>query len=80
MVCGGEQVTRDTDGFYMTPALYTETGNTMRINRGEIFGPVAAVIKIKDYDEALAVANNTEFDFVSRHLHQLIEIRIGLQT
>ena len=61
MVCGGEQVTRDTDGFYMTPALYTETGNTMRINRGEIFGPVAAVIKIKDYDEALAVANDTEF-------------------
>ncbi len=33
----------------------------MRINREEIFGPVAAVIKVKDYDEALAVANDTPF-------------------
>jgi len=61
LVCGGEQVTRDTDGFYMTPALFAETDNTMRINREEIFDPVAAVIEVKDYDEALAVANDTEF-------------------
>ena len=33
----------------------------MRINREEIFGPVASVIRVKDYDEALAVANDTEF-------------------
>ena len=33
----------------------------MRINREEIFGPVAGVIRVKDYDEALAVANDTEF-------------------
>ena len=61
LVCGGDQVTRDTDGFYMTPALFTDTNNQMRINREEIFGPVASVIKVKDYDEALAVANDTEF-------------------
>ena len=33
----------------------------MRISREEIFGPVASVIRVKDYDEALAVANDTEF-------------------
>ena len=33
----------------------------MRINQEEIFGPVAAVIRVKDYDEALAVANDTPF-------------------
>jgi aldehyde dehydrogenase (NAD+) len=37
----------------------------MRINREEIFGPVAAVIKVKDYDEALAVANDTPFGLSS---------------
>src|SRR3546814_16312086 len=33
----------------------------MRINREEIFGPVASVIRVKDYDEALATANDTPF-------------------
>jgi aldehyde dehydrogenase (NAD+) len=47
LVCGGERLTRDTDGFYMAPALFTETTNDMRINREEVFGPVAAVIRVK---------------------------------
>ena len=38
---------------------------TMRINREEIFGPVASVIRVKDYDEALAVANDTPFGLTS---------------
>jgi acyl-CoA reductase-like NAD-dependent aldehyde dehydrogenase len=45
----------------MAPALVTETTNQMRINREEVFGPVASVIRVKDYDEALSVANDTEF-------------------
>ena len=62
---GGEQVTRATPGFYMTPALFTEATNAMRISREEIFGPVASVIRVKDYDEALAVANDTPFGLSS---------------
>jgi aldehyde dehydrogenase (NAD+) len=58
---GGERLTRETDGFYMAPALFTETAPDMRINREEIFGPVAAVIRVKNYDEALAIANDTPF-------------------
>lgn len=61
LVAGGELLKRDTDGFYMAPALFTGVTNQMRIAREEIFGPVASVIKVKDYDEALAVANDTEF-------------------
>ena len=65
LVCGGEQVSRDTHGFFMTPALFTESSNKMRINREEVFGPVASVIRVKDYEEALATANDTEFGLSS---------------
>jgi acyl-CoA reductase-like NAD-dependent aldehyde dehydrogenase len=58
---GGERLNRATPGFYLQPALFTEVSNAMRIAREEIFGPVASVIRVKDYDEALAVANDTEF-------------------
>jgi aldehyde dehydrogenase (NAD+) len=58
---GGERLNRDTPGFYLQPALFTEANNTMRIAREEIFGPVACAIRVKDYEEALAVANDTEF-------------------
>jgi len=61
LVAGGERLKRDTDGFYMSPALITETTPQMRINREEVFGPVASVVRVKDYDEALAVANDTPF-------------------
>ena len=62
---GGERLKRDTEGFYLAPALFTETTNAMRINREEIFGPIATVIRVKDYDEALAVANDTRFGLSS---------------
>ena len=58
---GGELLNRDTPGFYLQPALFTEATNAMRIAREEIFGPVACVIRAKNYDEALAIANDTEF-------------------
>jgi alpha-ketoglutaric semialdehyde dehydrogenase len=58
---GGEVLERDTPGFYLAPALFTDTHNRMQINREEIFGPVASVIRVRDYDEALAVANDTDF-------------------
>jgi len=61
LVAGGERLKRDTEGFYMSPALITETTSSMRINREEVFGPVASVIRVKDYEEALAVSNDTPF-------------------
>ena len=61
VVVGGERLKREKDGFYMGPALIVDTTPAMRINREEVFGPVASVIRVKDYDEGLAVANDTEF-------------------
>jgi aldehyde dehydrogenase (NAD+) len=58
---GGELVNRETPGFYLQPTLFTEATNQMRISREEIFGPVASVIRVKDYEEALATANDTPF-------------------
>lgn len=58
---GGNRVNAPTEGHFLQPALFVGATNSMRIAREEIFGPVAAVIKVKDYEEALATANDTEF-------------------
>jgi len=58
---GGERLNRAKEGFYLSPALITGTTNDMRINREEVFGPVASVIRVADFDEGLTVANDTPF-------------------
>ncbi|MEQ3679268.1 aldehyde dehydrogenase family protein [Pseudophaeobacter sp.] len=60
-VIGGERLTLAQEGFYMAPALVSETSNDMRINREEVFGPVASVLRARDYNEALALANDSAF-------------------
>ena len=65
MVIGGRRLERETEGYYLEPALITDTTPSMRINREEVFGPVASVIRVRDYEEALAVANDTEFGLSS---------------
>jgi acyl-CoA reductase-like NAD-dependent aldehyde dehydrogenase len=61
LMVGGERVKAGTEGFFLQPTLFTEANNQMRISREEIFGPVASVIRVKDYEEALATANDTDF-------------------
>ena len=58
---GGQPLQLATPGYYMSPALVTETGPEMRINREEVFGPVASVLRVKNYEEALEQANGGEF-------------------
>ncbi len=65
LVFGGERLERETPGYYLSPALFTETSNDMKINREEVFGPVASVIKVRDFEEALSTANDTEFGLSS---------------
>jgi len=60
-VIGGGTPDLDKPGFYLRPALLTETENHMRINREEIFGPIASVIRVADLDQAIEVANDTDF-------------------
>jgi acyl-CoA reductase-like NAD-dependent aldehyde dehydrogenase len=64
LAAGGEALPTSSagaPGFYLTPALFTGTAPAMRINQEEVFGPVVSVIQAKDYDEALALANDTPF-------------------
>ncbi|MFJ4445017.1 aldehyde dehydrogenase family protein [Pseudomonas sp. NPDC089422] len=65
LVAGGDRVACHTGsgepGYFVAPTLFTHTGPDMRINREEVFGPVASVIRVTDYEEALAIANDTEF-------------------
>ncbi|PWC94130.1 aldehyde dehydrogenase [Azospirillum sp. TSO5] len=58
---GGNLLTRAKRGHYLSPALFTETTPEMRINREEIFGPVATVLRADGYEHALAIANDTPF-------------------
>src|SRR3954470_19639336 len=65
---GGNRVERNPDGqpgYFMMPALFTNTLPNMRINREEVFGPVVSVLRAKNYEEALAWANDTEFGLSS---------------
>ena len=62
---GGERLNRETKGFYLSPALFADTASAMRINREEVFGPAASMIRVKDYDEALHVANDTPYGLVA---------------
>ncbi|WP_238323250.1 aldehyde dehydrogenase family protein [Acidovorax sp. JHL-9] len=65
LAAGGARVACHTgsgkQGFFMQPALFVDSTPAMRINREEVFGPVASVIRVRDYDEALATANDTPF-------------------
>jgi aldehyde dehydrogenase (NAD+) len=61
LIEGGERLHLETDGYYMRPALFIDSRNDMRINREEVFGPIACVIRVSGFDEALATLNDTEY-------------------
>ena len=84
IACGGERVDRATQGYFMSPALLTGSTNAMRVNRDEIFGPIAAVIPVDDYDEALVITNDTEYGLtagiVTRSLARATHFRRNART
>lgn len=65
LLFGGERLDRPNQGFYQAPALVAGTTPGMTINREEVFGPVASVIAVDGYQEALVVANDTPFGLVA---------------
>jgi len=60
LLAGGSRVA-GLDGYFLEPTIFGDIAPDAVIAQEEIFGPVLALIKAKDYDEALAIANNTEF-------------------
>ncbi|HSG03686.1 MAG TPA: aldehyde dehydrogenase family protein [Marinobacterium sp.] len=65
LACGGELLELATPGFYMSPGVFLNSRNDMRINREEMFAPLTSVIKVGSYEEALSVVNDTEFGLTS---------------
>ena len=61
ILCGGERLELAHDGYYMAPCVVAGTGNDWRINREEMFAPIACVIRAGSYEEALALSNDTSF-------------------
>jgi alpha-ketoglutaric semialdehyde dehydrogenase len=61
VVTGGGRLKLDKPGWYVQPTLITDTNPVMRINNEEVFGPVAATVRVRSYEEALAVANSGDF-------------------
>jgi 1-pyrroline-5-carboxylate dehydrogenase len=61
LLTGGARATEAGDGYYVTPTVIADVAPTARLAQEEIFGPVLTVIKSKDYEDGLRIANNTEF-------------------
>jgi len=61
LVCGGEAIDSPAGGYFLQPTIFAEVHSGARIAQEEIFGPVLAVIRAADFDEGLAIANDTEY-------------------
>lgn len=61
LLSGGERVMNETGGFYISPAVFADVTNDMTIANEEIFGPVLSIITFDTIEEAIAIANDTEY-------------------
>ncbi|MEO0566647.1 MAG: aldehyde dehydrogenase family protein [Pseudomonadota bacterium] len=84
LLCGGERLSLAHEGYYMSPGIFINSTNDMRINREEMFAPLTAVIKVGSYGEALATVNDTDFGLtsgiVTRSLARATHFRRNAQT
>lgn len=63
LVCGGERITANGlgSGFFVQPTIFADCDNSMQHTRDEIFGPVMSVFRFDDEDEAVDLANDTQY-------------------
>ncbi|AWY39599.1 aldehyde dehydrogenase family protein [Pseudomonas putida] len=61
LVAGGRRTLEETGGLYVEPTIFDGVHNAMRIAREEIFGPVLSVIDFNDVEEAVSIANDTDY-------------------
>lgn len=88
--CGGNRLTGGAydKGFFVEPTIFADVKNTDTIAREEIFGPVLAVTRAKDFDDAMRIANDTPFGLsssiqtsnLSRALDYVYRAEAGLLT
>src|SRR5256714_1449180 len=67
LICGGERATGNglDKGYFVQPTVFDHVTTDVRIAREEIVGPVLSIIRVKDFEEAVQVANDTEFGLSS---------------
>jgi alpha-ketoglutaric semialdehyde dehydrogenase len=67
LLCGGQKASGDglDKGYFVEPTVFDHVTPDMRIAREEIFGPVLSVMRVKDFDEAMTVANDSEYGLSS---------------
>jgi 1-pyrroline-5-carboxylate dehydrogenase len=61
VLLGGTKLENTTDGYFFQPTIFGEANAQARIAQDEIFGPVLTLIRASDFDEALHIANDTEY-------------------
>lgn len=61
LLLGGNPLETPDNGYFIPPTIFGDVPPDARIAQEEIFGPVLALMRGRDYDDALAIANNTEF-------------------
>ena len=61
VITGGEQIKQDTGGYYISPTVFKDVRNEMTVAKEEIFGPVLCAIDFENEDEALQIANDTDY-------------------
>lgn len=61
LIVGGKAISTPDKGYFLEPTVFADVAPGARISQEEIFGPVLAIIKARDFDGALVIANNTEF-------------------
>jgi gamma-glutamyl-gamma-aminobutyraldehyde dehydrogenase len=61
VVTGGERTRTDSGGYFVAPTIFDDVRNTMRIAREEIFGPIISLVPFDDEDEAVTLANQTNY-------------------
>jgi methylmalonic acid semialdehyde dehydrogenase len=67
LVCGGQRAEGDnlSKGYFVQPTVFDHVTPDMRIAREEIFGPVLSILRVRDFDEAMRVANDSEYGLSS---------------
>jgi len=78
LICGGNRLERE--GFFVEPTIFGNCNKDMEIVKDEIFGPVISVLKFNDLEEAISLANNTEyglsggvFSTDSKKVHKVVQ-------
>ncbi len=61
LLTGGSAIETTAGGYYIAPTVFTDVSPTARLAQEEVFGPLLAVIRSENFDDALAIANNTEY-------------------